>query len=106
VDQAALENPGVHEQSYNYFQWHAALKKASLKPRFSFPAYYQAVLDGHAGASSVSGWFGKLARRIWRSPLRSVIVAPGSLHFLQIFLGINVCVLAKKVTHVSPEGSN
>lgn len=105
VDQAALENPGIHERSFNYFQWRAALRKASLQPRFSFPAYYQAILEGHVATAAASGPFARAARHIWRLPLRSVAMSTPILSLIQILIGINVCVLAKKIDTTSEAGS-
>lgn len=100
IDQAAEDNPGINEQSFNYFQWRRALRSASLSPVFLFPPYYAAMLQEQTGRPVSSSRLTKLARLIWRSPFKRLVYTPAGTAIIQLLLGMNVCLIAEKRTGI------
>ncbi len=97
IDQAALDNPGINEQSFGYFQWRRALRSASLSPTYRFPDHYRAVLENASSVESASPKLASIASWIWRSPMQKLFLAPKTIKAIQILLGVNVCLVATKL---------
>ncbi len=96
LDQAAAETPGLHERSFSYLEWRAALRHAGLVPRFFFPPYYRAVLDGGIDPPASSRAFVRSARFVWRTPVRHLVTWGPCMAMAQLVLGVNVCMVATK----------
>jgi|GEM_PF-1749338 len=95
IDQAAEDNPGINEQSFNYIQWRNAFRTAGLKPRYYFPPYYREILS-HAIAAENPSSFTRIASLLWRSPLRHLVETSPGMLITQLLLGMNVCLVARK----------
>jgi len=98
IDQAALDNPGINEQSFNYFQWRGALRSASLNATYRFPDHYRAVLESASNVESASPGLATIAKWIWRSPIQKLLLVPKTITAVQILLGVNVCLVATKLS--------
>jgi len=97
IDQAAEDNPGINEQSFNYLQWRNAFRKVQLNPEYSFPPYYRSMLSTTCESENASS-FKKIASCLWRSPLKRIVLSKPGMLISQLILGMNVCVIARKKT--------
>jgi SAM-dependent methyltransferase len=89
------ELPGSHEASYTYSQWVSAMRGAGLDPSFMWPPYYDYLL--RRGTSGTKfGRLGRMLGLLWRFPgVRGVVTGP-LFRWLQLAVGINVVVVARR----------
>lgn len=96
VQKAAEETPGLHEQSFSYLQWRAALRAAGLRARFIFPPYYEAILEERVATPAGARALARIGSALWRSPLRRCVLSPPIMAAVRLTCGLNVCMIAER----------
>jgi SAM-dependent methyltransferase/uncharacterized protein YbaR (Trm112 family) len=94
-NRAMEELPGSHETSYTLMQWRSALRGAGMEASFLWPPYYDHILRRGAGHTKFRA-FGRVLGALWRVPAVQRVVQNSLFRWLQMAVGINVLLVARK----------
>ncbi len=97
------QEPGINENTYNFFQWIAAIRRAGLNSRFFFPQYYDEILSGRIKEKTKFYAIRIILSLLWRTPIFKKIILKYFFLLGQVMFGINVVMIAGKNTEKKRE---